>query len=374
VSASSRRHVPELDGLRTIAIVAVVLFHVADAATGPLKTFGSWGWMGVDLFFVLSGYLITGILLDERAKPLGEYARAFYVKRFARIVPPFAVFMVVLLAAPNFVGFLPDDYRLFVAAQPWYWLFATNLLVAGATWAGTVAATGPLWSLAVEEHFYLLWPWIVRWVTARALFRVCVVIIVVSPLIRLVLLGVFHAHADAIYVLTPTRADTIAFGAAVAILLRNDDHRELVRRWSLPSMIAGAVVTLVVVVVAQTAAWFTAPMEVIGFSSVALLAAGIVAYAATHSVKWLAARPVADFGHRYSYSLYLWHMAAVQFVNVRVAATGMRGEIIAAGLGLLPAALSWHLVEAPALRLRQRLLTRFASFSLLGRKLQSRRV
>ena len=365
---------PELDGLRTIAIIAVVLFHVADAATGPLKTFGSWGWMGVDLFFVLSGYLITGILLDDRAKPLGEFAGAFYAKRFVRIVPPFAVFMVVLLAVPRFVGFAADDYRLFVAAQPWYWLFATNILVATATWAGTVSATGPLWSLAVEEHFYLIWPWIVRWVTARTLFRVCVVIIVVSPLLRLALLALLHANPEAVYVLTPTRADSLAFGAAVAVLLRNEAQHALVRRWSLPWMIAGAIVTLAVIGIAHTAEWFAAPMEVIGFSSVALLAAGVVAYTATHSVSWLAARPIADFGHRYSYALYLWHMAAVQFVSARVEASGMRAEIIAAGLGLLPAALSWHLVEAPALRLRRRLLTRLASFGLLDQKLQSRRV
>jgi peptidoglycan/LPS O-acetylase OafA/YrhL len=115
-------------------------------------------------------------------------------------------------------------------------------------------------------------------------------------------------------------------------------------------------------------------MEVIGFSSIALLAAGVVGYAATHSMKWLAARPVADFGHRYSYSLYLWHMAALQYVAAKVTAHGARAEIIAAGLGLLPAALSWHLVEAPALRLRQRVLARVASFALPDRRLQSRRV
>ena len=370
---SSRRHVPELDGLRTIAIVAVVLFHVAEAATGPLKTVGSWGWMGVDLFFVLSGYLITGILLDDHAKSLCEYTRAFYVKRFVRIVPPFAVFMVVLLAAPKLVGFAPDEYQVFVAAQPWYWLFATNILLAAATSAWTVSATGPLWSLAVEEHFYLVWPWIVRWLTPRAIFRICVVIIVASPLFRLALLALFHTNPNAVYVLTVTRADGIAFGAAVAILMRNEEQQALVRRWSLPTMIAGGVVTLSVIAVARAAEWFTAPMQVVGFSAVGLLAAGIVGYAATHRVKWLAARPVADFGHRYSYSLYLWHMAAVKFVASRVEANGMRAEIIAAGLGLLPAALSWHLVEAPALRLRQRLLTRFASFSLLDRKLPAPR-
>jgi peptidoglycan/LPS O-acetylase OafA/YrhL len=354
--------------------MAVVLFHVAEAATGPLKTIGSWGWMGVDLFFVLSGYLITGILLDERAKALGVYARTFYVKRFARIMPPFAVLMIVLLAAPTFLGITPDDYRLFVAAQPWYWLFATNILVATAAWIGTLSATGPLWSLAVEEQFYLVWPWIVRWVSARALFRICVGIIVAGPLLRLLLLVKFHVDTEAIYVLTPTRIDTLAFGAALAILVRNEEHRALVSRWSLPSMIAGALVTVSVIATSHVAQWYFVPMEVIGFSSIALLAAGVVGYAATHSMKWLAARPVADFGHRYSYSLYLWHMAALQYVAAKVTAHGARAEIIAAGLGLLPAALSWHLVEAPALRLRQRVLARVASFALPDRRLQSRRV
>jgi peptidoglycan/LPS O-acetylase OafA/YrhL len=366
--------VPELDGLRTIAIVAVVLFHIAHAATGALKTLGSWGWMGVDLFFVLSGYLITGILLDSRAKPLGEFAGAFYAKRFVRIVPAFAVFMVALLAAPKFLGFAPDEYQVFVAAQPWYWLFATNILFAAATSAWTVSATGPLWSLAVEEHFYLIWPWIVRWLAPRTLFRICVGIIVASPLLRLALLGPFHANPNAIYVLTVTRADGIAFGAAVAMLMRNKEQQALVRRWSLPTIIAGTVLTLSVIAAAGDAEWYTAPMQVVGFSAVGLLAAGIVGYAVTHSIRWLAARPVADFGHRYSYALYLWHMAAVQFVSARVEAHGTRAQIIAAGLGLLPAALSWHFVEAPALRLRRRLLKRLANFALLDQKLQSRRV
>ena len=363
----------ELDGLRTVAIIAVVLFHIADPATGALKTIGSWGWMGVDLFFVLSGYLITGILLDDRAQPLGEYARAFYIKRFFRIVPAFAVFMAVLLAVPKLVGFAPDEYQVFVSAQPWYWLFATNILLASATSAWTVSATGPLWTLAVEEHFYLVWPWLARWLTPRALFRISVVIVVASPLLRLALLAFLHVNPNTIYVLTVTRADGLAFGAAVAILMRTDEQRELVRRWSLPTMLAGAVVTLSVIAVARAAEWYTAPMQVIGFSSVSLLAAGIVGYAATHRVRWLAARPVADFGHRYSYSLYLWHMAAVQFAAARVEARGTRAEIIAAGLGLLPAALSWHLVEAPMLRLRRLVLRRIASFALLGQKLQSRR-
>lgn len=328
--------------------------------------------MGVDLFFVLSGYLITGILLNERAKPLGNYAGTFYFKRFVRIVPPFAMLMVTLLLVPTLVGFTEDSYHLFTAEQAWYWLFATNILVAASTWAGTVRVTGPLWTLAVEEHFYVVWPWVVRWVSSRVLFRACVGIILIGPLLRLVLLAKFHLDPNTIYVLTPTRVDTLAFGAALAILVRNEQHRVLVRRWSLPSIFAGAIVTLAVIAVARVADYSSGAMEVIGFSSIALLAAGFVGYAATHSVKWLAARPVADFGHRYSYSLYLWHMVAVQFVIDRVAAGGIRAQIIAAGLGLLPAALSWNLVEAPALRLRRRFLTR-ASFALPGRMPQSRR-
>src|SRR5690348_10541909 len=241
--------------------------------------------MGVDLFFVLSGFLITGILLDDRRQPLGLYARAFYVKRFFRIVPPFAAFMLVLLAAPNLLGFAPDKYQVFVSAQPWYWFFATNILLAAVPSAWTISVTGPLWTLAVEEHFYLIWPWVVRWLTPRALFRICVVIIVASPLLRLVLLAFFHANPIAIYVLTPTRADSIAFGCAIAILVRDEAQRSVVRRWSLPSMIAGGVLTLSVIAVARAAEWFTAPMQVIGFTAVGLLAAGTVGYAATHSVR-----------------------------------------------------------------------------------------
>lgn len=186
--------IPQLDGLRAFAILSVFAHHALNV---PLL------WMGVDLFFVLSGFLITGILLS-RKESRQPYFSHFYARRARRILPPY----ILLLAISSCVfGIAWVKY--------WYWyaFFATN--IAGALHQGHQSLQ-PLWSLAVEEQFYLVWPIVILLVSERALVRMAIAVIFVAPLLRALATPLFSTHLP-IYFLTPFRMDLLGAGALLAI-------------------------------------------------------------------------------------------------------------------------------------------------------------
>ena len=208
--------IPELDGIRAIAIWMVLLVHVITAFPSPqgALSFLPWsmqvaighGWLGVDLFFMLSGFLITGILLDTRERP--HYFRNFYARRFLRIMPLY--FTVVLVWA-----FLYHPYDRYLLLSS---VFGANL----APLLHFAVPHGPtvLWSLAVEEHFYLLWPAFVLLVDRKKLIWICLAIFIGCPILR----GIFALkgmNPGTIIVLSWFRFDGLATGAAIAIWARS---------------------------------------------------------------------------------------------------------------------------------------------------------
>lgn len=228
------RRIPELDGLRGIAILLVLFFHYFASAPLPryVAALSQLTWSGVDLFFVLSGFLIGGILLDARSSP--NYFSTFYIRRGYRILP---IYMLVLVASWAIVGLShPENgdaaFRwLFANPFPWYaystftqnfWMMARASL--GPNW---LSAT---WSLAVEEQFYLTLPLIIRYVSPRRLPYVLATIIIGAPLLRL-LLRLFCANGDiGAFVLMPCRADALMLGVAAALVVRNRKAREALAR------------------------------------------------------------------------------------------------------------------------------------------------
>jgi peptidoglycan/LPS O-acetylase OafA/YrhL len=216
-----RPFMPELDMLRGIAVLGVLLLH------GFYWQFGSWsfgpwasrflnatqsGWAGVTLFFVLSGFLITGILLDSRSKPY--FYRRFYTRRALRILPAYYALLVVLLV-------LRTSSAAFVGLSFVYLSNMTNFL-------GVACDYGPLWSLAVEEHFYILWPAVVRKVTMRQLALVSASIVVLVPLLRA---GAFAlGYKAGLDCYTWFVADGLAAGSLVAVVLRTAIARRQVWR------------------------------------------------------------------------------------------------------------------------------------------------
>jgi peptidoglycan/LPS O-acetylase OafA/YrhL len=215
---AASKHVRALDGLRGIAILLVLLRHVGE--DGPARRAGGLvsaalqsGWLGVDVFFVLSGFLITGILLDARgdaARPPDGYFLHFYARRALRIFPAYYVFLaiVLLIGQPQ----MPHGTW-------WYWTYLSNVMIARYGWPNAVWDTGHLWSLAIEEQFYLVWPAIIAWTPRRRLPTVCLCVILSAFTLRAVL--IHQGAALAGYVLTPARADTLALGALLAVALRS---------------------------------------------------------------------------------------------------------------------------------------------------------
>jgi peptidoglycan/LPS O-acetylase OafA/YrhL len=340
-----------LDGIRGIAILAVVFYHATERLEGAWRTAGSWGWMGVDLFFVLSGFLITGILLDARESPSRLYYGGFYARRALRILPAFVVLMIALLNAPGFTGLSLDDYARVADHQLWYWAFLGNALVAIGGWAAVVPQTGPLWSLAVEEQFYLIWPSVVRRLTARGILRLGLLIVVTVGVGRTILVrrGV---NFTIIGVSMPTRADLLAWGAVLAALMRLPNGGRIVRRGLWPAFACG-IIGLTAVIVRLGDARPTSPsMIVVGFPAIALLSTAAVAMAIIHDVPPLHFAWLRGFG-RISYGLYLWHMTAIAvFVQLFSVANAWSIPLVLL-LALVPTLLSWFLIEQPSLSLKK---------------------
>ncbi len=212
--------IPELDGIRGLAIGMVLLWHYfVYPATAALATaapttalsyalvFGRLTWTGVDLFFVLSGFLIGGILLD--ARKAANYFQVFYTRRFFRIVP---IYAALLLVFPSLITVMewshPGNFNWLTAdALPWYsyWTFTQNFWMAAAATLGA-NALGITWSLAIEEQFYLTLPLLVRLLAGRRLL-VCVLTgIFLAPLARITILHFWPYNWVAAFALMPCRA------------------------------------------------------------------------------------------------------------------------------------------------------------------------
>lgn len=208
--------IPQLDGIRGLAVAMVVLDHASYLYQKPpgqnlmpahglmraVLSVTAQGWLGVELFFILSGYLITSILLKTRGA--NSYFTSFYARRVLRIFP---VFWLTLLA----LAFIfPHSHSFFLVAI----LFLANV----SSWFGVAGLYYPLWSLCVEEHFYLIWPFAVRTFRRRILFAVCVVICLAEPVLR----GYFAwkmgaAFFDKAWYFSGLRFEGLAYGAILAL-------------------------------------------------------------------------------------------------------------------------------------------------------------
>ncbi len=223
-----RSRMPELDTIRGIAILAVFVFHGFDDIAGLPVVRPAWqrailgltsqGWAGVNLFFVLSGFLITGILLDSLPKP-GYYSR-FYSRRALRILPAYYLLLLVLFSLGRAGLAFGNGLGEFLALS---FVYLSNVV----TLFGVPMFYWPLWSLAVEEHFYLLWPAAVRLLTKRGLAITALLICLIEPILRLYAL---HASADlwwagphrgGSYRYTWMYADGLALGALLALFARS---------------------------------------------------------------------------------------------------------------------------------------------------------
>ena len=300
-----------------MAIIFVMLVHFdhlipgrSIAITGMRLIF-SFGWAGVDLFFALSGFLITGILLDTRKA--NNYFSAFYARRVLRIFPLYYSVLIVILAAGSVWGrglqLVPS-----AADQGLYFLYLSNWMV---LWKGQWGSNilGHFWSLAVEEQFYLIWPLCVWLLTSQRLARVTVGASVIALLVRI--FWVAHTGpSQAIIMATVTRMDTLLCGALAAILFRQARILSVLRRW-LPRIACTAILVFMAGVgllrLIRSHGDYSLFVETLGFTLLAVSFSALILYAAaTDGEKSLFQRALrngvlTDFG-KYSYGIYVYHV------------------------------------------------------------------
>ncbi|TMK89078.1 MAG: acyltransferase [Actinobacteria bacterium] len=322
--SEERGHIPALDGVRAIAILMVIVFHCRFVGLIPPngdlvdRTTGI-GWAGVDLFFVLSGFLITGLLLD--AKGGDGYFRSFYARRFLRIFPPYYGFLVaycIILPRIGAVGLqVPADYH------HWGWNFWTYTVNFAMARSGNFssASVAIAWSLAIEEQFYLVWPLVVLTLSRRALMRLCVVLMAAAFLFRLALIAT-HASWLAVYTLTPARMDTLAAGAFLAALARGPARRPVVAGRARAVAVLAGLTVLGLAVTGDGPFVKGKAMQLVGYSALALLFAALLWLAVEASPRAWSARllssKVMRAVGRYSYTMYLFHYAIILALASRV--------------------------------------------------------
>jgi peptidoglycan/LPS O-acetylase OafA/YrhL len=341
---------PELDGVRALAVLAVMIFHVWPYV-GGYDYLG--GFLGVDVFFVLSGYLITTLLLREFAVGRAIRLRAFYVRRALRLAP--ALVITLVFAAFVFVGLETP-----VGTRP-YWQSALLSLSYVANWAQVQRTLGVLshtWSLAIEEQYYLLWPATLllalrAFRSKRALVLVLLGAAGVVAAARCIVF--FSGHEAAAALTTVTRTDGVILGSALALALPDAPSwfTNFLSRREVPA-IAGCVL-----IVASLFVYWNAPVLYQGgLLALNVCAAALIGHLALQperfTARLLSMQPLPAIG-RISYGLYLFHIPMNYLVFGHPATrTGLGAVLVAFASVFALAGASFWLIESRALRLKTR--------------------
>jgi peptidoglycan/LPS O-acetylase OafA/YrhL len=374
VHSPSLARIAQLDGLRGVAIAMVVLYHYFSfhltTSDGTLLWYllypTRFGWSGVDLFFVLSGFLIGGILLD--AKGSRNYFQVFYIRRFLRIVPIYYLFLILFFSFIAWFGVHPSP------CWPWklgenlprytYFLFFQNI------WAAIYGVLGstPLavcWSLSVEEQFYLTLPLLIRFFSRERIRFLAVEIILLAPVLRIALYSFCPSHPHFWYLLMPCRADSLFFGVLGAILLRDPAWRIRIERNR--SILRLVVILLAIGVPFVTQAQMTARglvMVSLMFSWLAAFYLSVLIYSLTFTMSrvsrmlnWTLLRGLGVI----AYGVYLFHQGILDFI-LRTASLGTKSLAVpyllvalsAMAVTICLAYLSWEKFEKPFVRFSHR--------------------
>jgi peptidoglycan/LPS O-acetylase OafA/YrhL len=317
-------HVPVLDGVRGLAIATVLVFHLQSlwapthAAERAVWRVVDNGWLGVDLFFVLSGFLISGILLDTANGP--GYFKVFYIRRALRIFPLYYGALVVLFWILPLTRVRHDPaYQVLAGNQAWLWGYATNMLLALRGWKAVPFYTSHFWSLAVEEQFYIFWPFVVlacvrlgRNGGRMALIGTAGVGILLGAGLRYVL-AAHGASQEAIGMPTPARWDGLLVGAALAAALREWPLAVVAR-----IIVPAGIVALAIVLLGK---WIGLPVDGPYAATYHIFCAAL-AFGALLTMA-LVARPkvlavgIAPILGRYSYGMYVLHVPIQSIIAKR---------------------------------------------------------
>lgn len=345
---SSGNYIPSLDGLRAVSIAVVFFSH---AGVSPLIP----GGFGVTVFFFLSGYLITSLLIQEHALHQSIAIKAFYLRRVVRLGPPL---LITLAFATLLVLLGVAEGDLSAAAIVSQIFFYTNYFALyGPDVGNSVQGLGILWSLAVEEHFYLLYPWVfIMLARDRIRLRTIVALLATVLIWRMIWFYGFGSSEWEIYTRTDTRIDSMLYGCLLALMTgRGKSGAWFPERFMYP-LLGLACVTLIVTFFVRDPAF----RSTIRYSLQGLALMPIFHFAVTQHDLWMFRplnwKPIRRIG-QYSYTLYLVHFVIINamilhgFTNDDI----MLLTVVAAALSLTYAAIVFEFVERPLRPLRQRL-------------------
>jgi peptidoglycan/LPS O-acetylase OafA/YrhL len=364
------KRIPEIDGLRGIAIMVCLFFHYVFMATrgqppqplGYLHAASRLLWSGVDLFFVISGFLIGGILMDVRDSP--NYFSTFYIRRFFRILPLYFLFIGLVALAYRFIypAVGAPMAWIFEVRLPWYsyLTFLNNFGMSKENSTGpTILAV--TWSLAVEEQFYLALPLLIRSVRRSALPYVFIAGIVIAPIVRLFIVFHYRAHLWATYVLLPCRMDSLLLGALCAYCVREPSIWKWMvnHRRSLMLLCLGLIVGMPAL--NSDGVPFTLLYATLGYGWMSLFYSTILMLALTGPESFLSRtmrRPrLASLGE-IGYSVYLFHLGIYCLCMTLITGHGwvLRNwkdfgvSLFAVAITFGIAKLTWKYFERPILR------------------------
>ena len=368
VAAAGPRHIPALDGLRALAILLVIphntyMFGAIRGWLIPFAWIANAGWVGVQLFFVLSGFLITRNLLDSRGS--GNYYPAFFGRRILRIFPLyFLVLIFFLLLLPRLVHLSPNITGSY-ANQVWLWVFLQNWV---APYGHEVYWFPHFWSLAVEEQFYFIWPVVIALTPTRRLVPVCTALMVAALVIRIVLLKAGTAP-EAIYMFTVCRMDALACGALAAVLADMPGFMGVVRRHATALLVVAGVVMMAGIPLTDSYSDLNPGSLAEGQSMLASGMAAVVLVMAAGSINLipgaldgvLSLAPLRSVG-KVSYAMYIFHLPIATGVVAPYLLPSLKkwGPGFPVWYGLvnmvcsyLLALASWHLLEKHFLRAKR---------------------
>jgi peptidoglycan/LPS O-acetylase OafA/YrhL len=348
----------EIDGLRAIAALSVFAHHAFGYAA--IVRFTGSGWIGVDLFFVISGYLITTILLGMRGDP--DYFKNFYMRRTLRIFPPYYLFLLICFISALFSRHYHMSGKLWAA----FVTYSTSLIVVQ-SWYSSAMLSLPVpanaievtWSLSIEELFYLLWAPAVRYLTRKHLVVLVVAVILGAPAIR------WYMHQPGQwpeYFFFPARMDALAFGALLA-LLRSSSRHFRVPGWCVAVSLTACLLALRLSGNPRNNSLFV----VFGYTLVALTMALLLGFVLDYSgtdhllCRALRASLLVRVG-TISYMFYLLHLFVLRsfssvFASVLVSHWALNRTLSFIGsltVTLLLSGISWRYFESPILSLKSR--------------------
>jgi peptidoglycan/LPS O-acetylase OafA/YrhL len=323
--------------------------NVSVGQEGLLRFF-EIGFRGVDLFFVLSGFLITGILLDAKDQP--HFFRNFFARRSLRVFPLyFLVLLAGLVALPAISPRLAETMT-FGQHQGWLWFYGTNLMQA-VTGSWCFGCFNHFWSLAVEEHFYLVWPFVIAATSRRSAMKVCIGIIAIAALSRIAWLSA-GGNAVAAEVFTLFRSDALALGALVALLAREPGGLQKLRPWALLGLATLGSVLLIPVLLNRRL--LSIPDTIFAAFFACMIIVAVTSARATFVQRACSSKVLTLLG-KYSYGMYVFQcpllLLAAPFVSIQILSAACGNLLLArllyvalmTCLTTLVAVASWHLIE-----------------------------